>query len=54
MKNRVFTIRNELEKCLPNEIIIDLQRVDGRKIGFKLPIWYPKDGKKILFPNELQ
>ena len=24
LKNRVFTIRNELEKCLPQEIIIDL------------------------------
>ena len=25
-----------------------LQRVDGRKFGFKLPIWYSKDGKKIF------
>ena len=24
LKNRVFTIRNELEKCLPQRIIIDL------------------------------
>ena len=24
LKNRVFTIRNELEKCLPQKIIIDL------------------------------
>ena len=24
----------------------NLQRVDGRKFGFKLPIWYLKDGKK--------
>ena len=24
----------------------NLQRVDGRKLGFKLPIWYRKDGKK--------
>ena len=26
----------------------NLQRVDGQKLGFKLPIWYPKDGKKIF------
>ena len=24
----------------------NLQRVDGRKLGFKLPIWCPKDDKK--------
>ena len=26
----------------------NLQRVDGWKLGFKLPIWYPKDVKKIF------